>query len=63
MKEFVKKEAVLCLSALLAIISVFFVPPSIRYIDYIDLKTISLLKNHMFTNLTMSPMSTYTKIE
>ncbi len=43
MKEFIKKEAVLCLSALLAIVSMLFVPPSFDYISYIDLKTITLL--------------------
>ena len=41
--EFIKKETVLCISAILAIFSMFFVPPSPSYIDYIDLKTISLL--------------------
>lgn len=43
MKEFIKKEAVLCLSLVMAIASMVFVPPSVNYISYIDLKTISLL--------------------
>ncbi len=42
-KEFIKKETVLIISAMLAVFSMFFVPPSLRYIEYIDLKTISLL--------------------
>lgn len=42
-KEFIKKETLLCVSAILAIVSIFFVPPSLNYISYIDLKTISLL--------------------
>ena len=41
--RFVKKEAVLCVAVLIAIISVFFVPPSAAYIDYIDWDTLALL--------------------
>ena len=41
--NFLKKETVLCVAAILAIVSAFFVPPSMNYIEYIDLKTISLL--------------------
>lgn len=41
--EFIKKETVLLVSAILAVVSMFFVPPSLGYIEYIDLKTISLL--------------------
>ena len=41
--EFIKKETVLIISAMLAVFSMFFVPPSLGYIEYIDLKTISLL--------------------
>lgn len=38
--DFVKKEIVLIISFVLAIISMFFVPPSERYIDYIDRRTL-----------------------
>ena len=41
--NFVKKEAVLSASALLAVISAFFVPPSAGYIDYLDFRVLSLL--------------------
>ena len=41
--NFVKKEAVLSASALLAVISAFFVPPSAEYISYIDFRVLSLL--------------------
>ncbi len=41
--EFIKKEAVLLLSALLAAASAFFVPPSAGYLEYIDFRTLSLL--------------------
>ena len=41
--DFVKKEIVLIISFVLAIISMFFVSPSERYIDYIDRRTLGLL--------------------
>ncbi len=40
---FIKKEAVLTAALLLAIISSFLVPPSARYVEYIDFHTLSLL--------------------
>lgn len=42
-KEFIKKETVLVVSGILAIISCFFVPVSKKYLSYIDVKTIILL--------------------
>lgn len=41
--SFVKKEAVLCVSGLLALVSCFFVPPSAAYIDYIDFRVLIIL--------------------
>ena len=41
--SFFKKEAVLCISGILAVISCFFVPPSLAYLDYIDLRVLILL--------------------
>lgn len=41
--DFVKKEAVLCISALLAFITVFFVPPDAEYIGYINFRVLGLL--------------------
>lgn len=40
---FIKKEAVFCIAMLLAVLSSFFVPPSIRYIGYIDFRVLALL--------------------
>ncbi len=42
-KAFFKDEIVLILSFLLAVVSVFFVPPSAAYLDYIDFRTLALL--------------------
>lgn len=41
--DFLKKEIVLSVSFVLALISMFFVPPSEKYFDYIDLRTLGLL--------------------
>lgn len=38
-----KNEAVLCVAAMAAFISMFFVPPNINYIDYIDFRVLALL--------------------
>lgn len=41
--KFIKGEIVLCIAALLAVISMFFVAPSKDYVEYIDFKTLALL--------------------
>ena len=41
--KFIKKEAVLVISGILAVISCFFVPPSAAYLDYIDFRVLILL--------------------
>lgn len=41
--KFFKKEAVLCISGILAAISCFIVPPSAKYAEYIDLRVLILL--------------------
>lgn len=42
-KAFIKKEAVLCIAAILAVVSMFFVPPDGEYPGYIDFRTLCLL--------------------
>ena len=42
-KKFIKKEPVLSIAALAALISCFFVKPDALYLEYIDLRTIVLL--------------------
>ena len=41
--NFIKKEAVLCISLLCAAVTMLFVPPDAEYIGYIDLHVLSLL--------------------
>lgn len=42
-KEFLKKEAVLVISLVLAVASMVFVKPSAEYVEYIDFRTLALL--------------------
>lgn len=41
--EFVRKETVLTVALLLAVISAFIVPPDSVYVDYIDFRTLAIL--------------------
>ena len=43
MKTFIKKETVLSIAILLAVISVFLVLPDRQYLDYIDFRTLGIL--------------------
>jgi len=46
-KQFIKKETVLCVAFVLAILSCFFNPPSAEYISFIDFRTLGLLLSLM----------------
>lgn len=41
--RFIKGETVLCAAILLAVISVFLVPPDAAYIGYVDVRTLAIL--------------------
>ncbi len=41
--RFVKKNVVLCVAALAAFITCFFVPPTVEYIEYFDFRTLACL--------------------
>ena len=41
--KFFKKETVLCIAALLSVVSAFFVPPSAEYLEYMDWRVLALL--------------------
>ena len=43
MKDFFRKEAVLCIAALCALATMFLVPPSMAYLHYIDFRVLCLL--------------------
>ena len=42
-RDFVKKETVLCIAALCAVATMFLVPPDAEYIHYIDFRVLALL--------------------
>lgn len=42
-RAWAKKEAVLLIAAVCAVVSMFFVPPSLAYVSYIDLKVLCML--------------------
>ena len=41
--KFFKQETVLSVAAVLAVLSMFFVPPDADYLGYIDLRTLAIL--------------------
>lgn len=41
--QFIRREPVLSISFVCALVSAFFVPPSAAYVDYIDLRVLCLL--------------------
>lgn len=41
-KDFFKKETVCCIAFLLAVVSMFFIPPSVNYFSYIDFRVLAL---------------------
>ena len=43
MRDFLKRETVLCVSAVCAVLTMFLVPPDGAYPGYIDLRTLCLL--------------------
>ncbi|HIW56635.1 MAG TPA: citrate transporter [Firmicutes bacterium] len=59
---FIKSESVLVISAALAVVSCFFVPPDAEYSSYIDLKTISLLFSLMAVMAGFQSMFVFRRI-
>ena len=60
--NFAKKEAVLCISALCAAVSMFFVRPSAGYADYIDLRVLCLLFCLMVVVLGLQSCGLFAKL-
>ncbi len=57
--SFVKEEAVLCAAFLLAVLSAFFVPPSLHYVEYLDWRTLALLFCLMLVVAGLQHMGTF----
>lgn len=49
LRYFFRQETVLCIAFILAISSMFFVPPSMEYITYVDFRTLAILFCLMIT--------------
>ncbi len=60
--EFIKKEVVLTVAWLLAIISMFIVKPDAEYIDYMDFKTLGILFSLMAVMAGLKGCGFFTKI-
>ena len=60
--HFLKSQTVLLIAWLLAIVSMFLVPPSKDYISYIDFKTLGLLLSLMFVTAGLSHCRVFEKI-
>ncbi|MCQ2463131.1 MAG: anion permease [Clostridia bacterium] len=58
-KEFIKNECVMLLSALLAVISSFIIPPDKQYISYVDFRTLALLFSLMVVMAGFSAMGIF----
>ena len=60
--HFIKNETVLVVAWILALVSVFIVPPSKDYISYIDFKTLGLLLSLMFVTAGLQECRVFEKI-
>ncbi|MDD4316071.1 MAG: SLC13 family permease [Clostridia bacterium] len=57
--KFIKKEPILILAVILAVISCFFVPPSKEYISYINFKTLTSIFSLMIIIKGLSKINTF----
>lgn len=60
--HFLKNETVLLVAWVLAIVSMFLIPPAKEYIDYIDFKTLGLLLSLMFVTAGLQACRVFEKI-
>lgn len=61
-KNFLKREAVLCVAFILALISCFFVKPDSEYFSYIDYRTLGILLALMLTMAGLQKLSVFRQI-
>ncbi len=62
LKEFFKSETVLCIATVLAIISMFIIPIDAGYVEYIDVKTLSLLFSLMVVMAGLQKQGVFTAL-
>lgn len=61
-KDFFKKENVCCIAFLLAVVSMFFIPPSVNYFSYIDFRVLALLFCLMAVVRGFSSIGVFTRL-
>ena len=61
-KDFFKKETVCCIAFLLAVVSMFFIPPSVTYFSYIDFRVLALLFCLMAVVRGFSSIGVFTRL-
>lgn len=61
-KDFFKKETVCCTAFLLAVVSMFFIPPSVNYFSYIDFRVLALLFSLMAVVRGFSSIGVFTRL-
>lgn len=61
-RDFFKKETVLTIAFILAIISMFFVKPSVSYINYIDFRVLGILLSLMIVMSSLQRVGIFDKI-
>lgn len=61
-KDFFKKETVCCIAFLLAVVSMFFIPPSVNYFSYIDFRVLALLFSLMAVVQGFSSIGVFTRL-
>lgn len=61
-KDFFKKETVCCIAFLLAVVSMFFIPPSENYFSYIDFRVLALLFSLMAVVRGFSSIGVFTRL-
>lgn len=60
--DFIKKEAVLCVALILAVLSAFLVLPDKEYLDYIDFRTLAVLLCLMAVMAGLQGLGTFQRI-
>lgn len=60
--NFIKKDIVLCVAVILAVISAFFVTPDKQYIEYVDLRTLAILFSLMSVMAGLNELGLFKKV-
>lgn len=59
---FIKKESILCIAGMLAVLSACIIPPSAAYLDYLDLRVLALLFCLMLVVAGLQSIGTFSSL-